>query len=58
MNLKVSDSVPLIGTIATFIANHFDMVLTRSIGVATLIFTLMKIADLWRRRNKPDSNDR
>jgi hypothetical protein len=56
MNIKASDALPILGTVGTWVMYNFDWLLTRSVGVATLIFTVLKIIQLVRNWNKPQKD--
>lgn len=56
-SLKFSDILPVVGWIGTWMASHVDWLLTRGVGFATLVFTVLKIIHLvkhWNDKPKAD----
>lgn len=53
-NIKPSDAVPILGLVATWIASNIDLIITRGVGVATLVFTVLKIWKLVKDWNKKE----
>lgn len=57
MQLKFSDTIPLLGAIGTWMASNVDWLLTRGVGLATLVFTILKIVHLLKNWNAKKADE-
>lgn len=55
-NIRISDSIPVLGAAATWATSNIDFVISRGIGLATLIFTVLKIVHLIKHWNKKNND--
>jgi hypothetical protein len=56
--LKISDLLPFVGAIATGMSSmRPDQIVTCAVGLATFVFTVLKIVQMIRHWDKPRKED-